>query len=985
MKSLFPRFVLALLCVVLTLTACAPSVQPNSNPTLPALATPAVVAEQNKPAAVPPKGGPTTTPESDDAGLSPVRFGDSGYTTLGEWYSDVSVSPAKWQPGTAVQIQATLDISETHLAKLAEQKIKADGLALLVTAERTFDPNGFLRLPSDERMSTLLTPAGLAIEGGIQGAVTKRFGYGFRTPLDEYMTVPLTATVKSGDKRQAVFNVKTTLPNDLPPGVYRVRLDYGVTVARRLYDLNGETFARRGFAKVRACESYLYSPPIRADGRYVTGASIDADKIVPRIPWVLLANYNSNGYRGVVADEDSKQFALSGRNIIPDEVILPLVDDNNKPVAYTLEPQFPGDTIETRQNIPWDYTKGEISIKVTGPDGKTTDLGTAPFLGRAGQWPTTKKPAFTQWKPPAYGYYTVKATGWTADIWGNRYQGGGTYHFWIAKRMTLATATFQGQAYPVGNRYGRDMGFAPAVPAEVVVTATLYVNSDPNNARTVSYSGKASPGGIFGAAQGMKPLPFDAPGEYYAQVLAKYIDAEGALWVSTMRHAGVIYPEDSPIVARGKKIDVGGKLLDRGERHYEGWKDFDKTDKDINHLDHINYPFQSGDVLLIASDGDGTNKIEPVLTYEMKNNPEPYDSRIQSIGLTNLQLQTSNGYSPHLFPEYITDWMYYYAGAPRPGFMSRFLVGEDWTRAPYWSTTGNNFGGQINASSNGDLPGDIYRLIGGVVVRKKGQSPLYAGYMSNAFLLPKGTNNNRVIAAGTEDLTSSTGDKARFFLVGTRPGMVYETGTAFAPAVQIDPIVPANITFTLNYPDGRKVVAQGPGDGFGSWVGKDRWTLDVPGVYTYTLEGEWAGHKGYMPGLPHTGGEFYVIEKERPAGVPGIKFDLPAQSTFPVTSTLTIKGSSTAASVRYAAVIPGAVVLQGAVPVTNGKFEFRFDPVQINQTASTYDIKSVQTGKPQISDVVHLTFFSEETAPGGTIFHSFARLILRGNTVLYVR
>jgi len=48
----------------------------------------------------------------------------------------------------------------------------------------------------------------------------------------------------------------------------------------------------------------------------------------------------------------------------------------------------------------------------------------------------------------------VKVSGYTQDIWGNRYPGGGTYHFWIAERMTLATGTFQGMAYPVGNRAG---------------------------------------------------------------------------------------------------------------------------------------------------------------------------------------------------------------------------------------------------------------------------------------------------------------------------------------------------------------------------------------------------------------------------------------------------------------------------------------------------------------------------------------------------
>ena len=31
---------------------------------------------------------------------------------------------------------------------------------------------------------------------------------------------------------------------------------------------------------------------------------VDASKIQPRIYWVLLNAYNSNGYKGVVADED---------------------------------------------------------------------------------------------------------------------------------------------------------------------------------------------------------------------------------------------------------------------------------------------------------------------------------------------------------------------------------------------------------------------------------------------------------------------------------------------------------------------------------------------------------------------------------------------------------------------------------------------------------------------------------------------------------
>ena len=111
----------------------------------------------------------------------------------------------------------------------------------------------------------------------------------------------------------------------------------------------------------------------------------------------------------------------------------------------------------------------------------------------------------------------------------------------------------------------------PAVPADVQVTAKLFVDSDPSNVRSLTYTGKASPAGLFGAAQGMKAFPLDAPGEYHAQVLATHTDADGHLWVSVMRHAGVVFSTTSPVIARGKKYSVGGKYVERGETHFEGW------------------------------------------------------------------------------------------------------------------------------------------------------------------------------------------------------------------------------------------------------------------------------------------------------------------------------------------------------------------------------------------------------------------------------
>lgn len=914
--------------------------------------------------------------------LKPTEFSGGGHTDFGDWHADVSLSDGAWSSGEPLLLEIVLRLPATYLPAVAAAGIKVDKLSALVTAERTFDAGGWMRLPSDERMSTLLTPSGLAIEGGVQGAVTNRYGYAFRSPVDELLTVPagqLTAG-PSADSKVAKFAARVVLPQSLPPGVYRLRFDFGVMAGTRVYNLNAHSFAVRPFSDQAGTSCYFYSPVAPASGVDVTGRFVDATKIQPRFPWLLLSGYNSNGYRGVVADEDRGRFASSDRSLIPDEVILPMYSDAGARLGYSLEPQFPADGIDPIQNVAWDWKNGQLSVQVTGPDGKAVNFGTMQFVGKSGNGPTTKTAAVTSWKPPAYGRYTVTSKGWIADTLGRVYEGGGTYRFWIAKRMTLATATFQGMPYPVGASYGRDIQFNPPFPADVQVTAKLYPDSDEGKVKTLSYSGKATAAGIFGAAQGLKPFPLDVPGEYLAQVLATYTDAEGQLWVSTMRHAGLVYADGSTVIARGKMLAVAGKYMERGETAFEGWVEPDGT----LHLAHVTFPYLAGDVLLIGAEGQGANKIEPVLTYQMQGDNSPWDTKLNSVGTTNLNIRTSNGYSPHLFPEYITDREYYYGAAPRPGFMGRFLVGESTVRAPYWPVSPNSFGGQIGASPNGDAPGDIYRLIGGVVLRRAGQAPMYSGYIASAFLLPKGTNNNRVVAAGSEDFNGPLGDKARFFLVGLRPGTALETGGTFRPALQIDPLLPVAIHFELTYPDGRKQTADGVADKFGSFAGPAAWPLDVPGVYTYTVRGTWNGFEGRMPGLPDSGGEFYVFPKIRPVGAAGLRIDGASQRTFSAATGLTITGTTTATSVHYSLITPGAVIEIGDIPVSAGRFEYVFDPAAVHRKVPLYDVVSITTGKPQIGRVIHLTFCAEEKTATGSFF-DVARVILRGTTAITAR
>jgi hypothetical protein len=912
------------------------------------------------------------------AASAPLNFPIGGHTNYGDWSGAVQVSAAAWKPGDTVTVDLTLKVTNQHMQNLSAAGIKPDSFILLVTAERTFDAAGHIHLPNDQYMSTLITPTGMPIEGGAQGAVTTRFGGPYRTPLDQFVKAPIAAEgLMPGDKR-VLLHASAQLPADLPPGIYRLRLDVGVARGGSNYTLNGDSFASQPFFRGIEPQSFVYSPPIPADGATLKGDPVSGSSIQPRIPWVLLNNYNSNGYHGVVADEDQPYFAISPRNLIHDDVILPRFDATNKAIAYSLEPTFFADTNDACWNIPWDYASGEMSVEVTGPDGATVSLGKLPFVRQSGTGPTTARAAVTAWKPPAYGQYTVKETGWIEDAWGNKYQGGGTYHFWIANRMTLATATFQGMPYPIGSVYGRDIAFAPAVQAFVTVTATLYPNSDPSKAQTATWSGTANAGGVFGALQGAKSMTLSVPGEYSAHIIATYTDNGGNMWVSTMRHAGVVYDPNGPIVARGKKLLIGGQYVAQGNTFDEGYID---PTTDAEHLIHLNFPYNPGDVLLISSDGQGADKIIPTLTYETVNNPQRNDAQLNGIGITNVQLKTSNGYSPHMFPEYITDWEYYYGAAARPGFVSRFVVGETAIRAPYWSLSPNSFGGQINASSNGDMPGDIYRLIGGVVVRQAGAAPAYAGYIASGFLLPRGTNDNRVIAPGSEELTASTGQKGRVFLVGPRPGMTYPVGTTFGAALQIDPIVPVNITFKLFYPDGRTGVTSGVSDAFGSFSGAVKFPLDVPGIYQYTIDANWNGYPAFMPGLPPTGGEIYVLEAQPPANATGIQITTADGTTFDPVAGIHIIGRSTADKVHYTVVMPGAVLDQGELPVNNGQFDYYLNPADLHSRAQTYDVANRTTGKPELGDVVQLSLFSQEKATDGSAYHAFTRVIVRGNQV----
>jgi len=290
-------------------------------------------------------------------------------------------------------------------------------------------------------------------------------------------------------------------------------------------------------------------------------------------------------------------------------------------------------------------------------------------------------------------------------------------------------------SYPVGSRYGRDIGFAPAVPADVKIDAELYVNSDPANVRRASWSGKASPSGIYGAAQGGKNLPLDAPGEYYASVLATYKDDKGHLWVCSMRHAGVCIAGQPDC---GARQEVRGQWQVRRTRdtNFEGY--YDMTEQIGSSCTSITLERRrrSAHRQRIAERQQDCSRAHLRIEREAMT-PGTRGSTASPPRTCRSRPPTAirRTCAPNSSPTWGTSMR-----GPRPLHVP-FPGGRRGDRLPLLARQPNAFGGSsahpITATCRATSTVDRRR---GIAAQGPGAS--YAGYLASAFILPPASYNN---------------------------------------------------------------------------------------------------------------------------------------------------------------------------------------------------------------------------------------------------
>lgn len=743
---------------------------------------------------------------------------------------------------------------------------QSDKVCAVMTAYRMYDRDGIFRQQADQMMSTLLTPTGLPIEGGIIDFPTSSFGSPLTSPVDIIDARSVKEMEISADRLDADFQFRDRIGPGFPAGYYRFQIYLYLQREEEIVPL----LVAPGLwatMKKKAPYDLIRFENIKKEFIFLPLVKI-GDPAPPRMIWTLLTNRFSYGTQGIVAREDSAHFAFASRSSFQSSFVLPPAHDGAGPRKYLLEPDFPAfhptrlggrsfEAVVLRKEVPFLYPSGELSVTVEEPDGRHIELGTAPFAacGETGGRTGTDRFLFSFRK---WGRHRIFMEGWIEDTWGNRHYGGGSYELWVARRLTFSTSVKPGTPFEVGSGYPVKVRIHPLCPAEVKVSLRFFPNSDPDAMQHVENSGRANRFGYFRPSEDAPKMRFEEQGEYVADVFASYRDPEGRLWVGSQRGAGVVAHPDSTLVAHGLKYPDPSnpeRYLARFDSLREGGSWYaGKRSIYAMHNDPVlrlfPYPYHSGDVLFIPTNSffsgehASTNGILSLLSMEdragdlnRKVDLYPYflrharrdhgregpftralwknldhqwlsrhflDPQV-SKGMLPLFCSTDNGYLAHNFPEHIDVLNYFYSVALRPGFAANSMVSESMIPPPYWMTGPFPSGDQYgDLAQFGDLPQDVYWFAGGVVYRdlKRGINR-YAAYSAMGVVTPKGHHATRVVEAGTEPLFEVNGRDHYLFLANAPAcGSVYEVGDTVGLGGLVFPFVRARCRIALRHDGG---------------------------------------------------------------------------------------------------------------------------------------------------------------------------------------
>lgn len=890
------------------------------------------------------------------------------------------------------------------------------GLVVAVYGERRYDHDGGYRSsPSAFALSSHFTTTGVPIQT-YESWPEMRLIHGKNgSPFEGIKRFELAPGQNPARRHLLSGKVRVELPADTPAGYYEPYL----TV---LADVEGA--ARPLYLKMFSFALSAEPPPplpLVAVGKAAT----------PRMPWTIFSQIRRMGRAGTLALEHRGKVALNIRTTFPSPLLL-------RPGRYPLTPGFPslypshalppiaggGEDYPEELDHYFVFDTAEVSLRVEGPSGSRA-LGRKRLLGTGneGRPPKMQGGAY-QVDMTRPGKYRFNLQGQVKDRYGRPFHGGGTYEVYSGLPLTFDTSCKPGTSFLVGGVYPPKVNLNPPVPATVEVTVEYYPASDVKRMRRWHAVGKANRFGHFVPTQ--PPLRFDEPGEYRSLVKARYTDSRGQLWMGIQSSAGVVAPQKPTVSLHGTRSFPDG--IRPAEPNNGGVKRFKARDH-LSNMFLINKPimppeprnpYNTEDTLFFTTTGFNDLDLESLFSvsvpdkklaraliqantlqaavmpagYQRPGKPwRPlkeiiprgkaitvtwYDAASAPHDELPISSVARGPYHPVAFPGNNRVDAYVYSGVVRPGFPAMTSVLEKDGLGFYWCTNPNEFGHHINSGTNGDLPGDIYRVQAGLVLKDNDTGKTYYDAYSSVFsTVQRDTPTSAILAPGEWPLMEERGRKHYIFLA-TDTHDVLEVGERMGLGGMVFPAVRAQVTWTVTTPSGRqhRIVKQANRLGI---VGGGGVQVDEPGVYKVQVQVAHGKLRGSVVGT--VDGAFWhcAVPTDSKhllrAGLPPMsRVNVTEEVTIPLTWPRGLKR----VKLHIGVLMPGQVVEQRVVTPADNSFTYRMDLQQAALRISYLDVKNFGTGRPALADTIVFQFFLEAEGPEGKVYDS-RRVTMRGS------
>ncbi len=777
-------------------------------------------------------------------------------------------------PGENIHVRGTVSFSREALRVLRRRGLQP---WLAFSADRVFDQNGVYRSPVQSGMGSFMTPTGFPIQFTPYSTRNSLIGAPYRSPIEGLVRLDGKKIAQESSRTRGV-EFDAAVPGDSPVGLFRISFEVGVFLdggwvkAENWQDLDTVLDGRyANFTDIPKNKSWILQGPLFAIGAPPP----------PRMIWTLFNTEYSYQSRGVVADEDQRNFSLNLTGIHQGHVVVPPFDRAGQPIEYDIAPFFPTQKLEFSQEpdvqyssstlayyppIPLDPHAGHWTLKIT--TGNANELVAADegdfdevsdYRGLSSRLRVTF---------PRYGRYVVTLTGWVMDIYGHRYEGGGAFEVYAALPLSFSSSFKPGQGYPVGRRISPRIHVFPPGVTNVRFSTAFFKNSDPSDVVSWTHEGVSNRFGYYYPGDNNNIPPFDEPGEYKTDVEVWRWDDDGALRYRHFRQAGIVYDPKTVLDLQGFQFfpTLCSSLAETGAKNAF----VAKTGRIpagclCTSFTTAFLPEDQTDLTLL-SDPDGANTyLFYPLTWKKGGgyefSPPPWDKRevapslksctrgfcywdsIRGIGdrppLANWYAEfpetliyhdasraapvasyTDSGYSAALYPENTKVKSYCYLSAYRPGLVLQHTVLEENASDPYWTIAPSRSAQQLNSRIQGDVVNDHYRIVGGCVRKEYDTGRTFYGYYTSALAIsPKESNMNGYYANGLAPIAEVAGEKIyRLFGNSPEPGTIFERKDVMAISGFVAPTTPdLPVDFSLQFPDGRIEERRGVSDKYGDF------------------------------------------------------------------------------------------------------------------------------------------------------------------------